>query len=512
MVNPLPTTVTVTPASQGVCAGSIQQLVVSGGELSGLTILSENFNGATNSWTTINNSTGGTDPLLAEWTLQPDAYVYSTYGTWHSNDNSQFYLSNSDAPGSGVTVSTILQSPSFSTSGFTSASLSFYHYYNFNSQSAKVDYSTDGTTWTNLKTYTADAGSVGAFVQDNVVLPAGALNQASVYIRFKYDAGWDYFWGIDNVSITGTASAPFTWTPTTDLYTDAAATIAFTGGNATTLYSKPLSDVTYTVTATSGSSCTTTGISALTVNPLPTVTLTSSPTVTICNGENSGIVVALTGTAPWVLTATDGTSTGPINATSSPRTITVAPTVNTIYSILSVADANGCTNTSTASVDVTVNTPVAVTITESAGVLTSSATTGNQWYNASGLIPGETAQTFTPSANGNYYVIVTDGNSCTTTSNTISFVLSMDNNLFNAGISVYPNPAYDKVFVEISNPSNSKFTVEILSMDGRTLYENKSITKANSTLSIDLSDFASGVYFVKAISESNTVIQKIVVE
>ena len=133
-------------------------------------------------------------------------------------------MSNSDYQGSGTT-STILQSPAFSTVNYTSASINFYHYYyHYTGSTAKIEASTDGTTWTTLQTYNTTQGLVGNFANATIALTAPFLNQSVVYIRFKYDATYGYFWGIDNVSITGTGSAPFTWTPTTNLYTDALAT------------------------------------------------------------------------------------------------------------------------------------------------------------------------------------------------------------------------------------------------------------------------------------------------
>ncbi|HQE37619.1 MAG TPA: hypothetical protein PL022_11465, partial [Limnochordia bacterium] len=90
-------------------------------------IVSENFNGTTHSFTAINNSTGGT-PADAAWTLRPDGYYYS-YTTFHSNDNSQFIMSNSDDQGSGGTTNTELISPEFSTVGLDSLVLDFYHYF-----------------------------------------------------------------------------------------------------------------------------------------------------------------------------------------------------------------------------------------------------------------------------------------------------------------------------------------------------------------------------------------------
>src|SRR5689334_3373106 len=84
------------------------------------TLLSENFNAGDPpiGWSKFNFSSGGIDPSAAAWTIRPDGYTYSSGNfspvTFHSNDNSQFYLTISDAQGGGETL-TMLQSNSFST-------------------------------------------------------------------------------------------------------------------------------------------------------------------------------------------------------------------------------------------------------------------------------------------------------------------------------------------------------------------------------------------------------------
>lgn len=206
-------TISVSPSS--VCVNSSATLG-SSASVGATTLLSENFNGASNSWTTINNSTGGSSSSSAAWTLRPDGYFYNGTSsfTFHSNDNSQFYLTNADAAGSGVTVQTILQSPAFSTTGYSSCTLKFYHHYNYftSGESAKVEISTNGSTWTNLQTYTSDQGTESSFVLATIDLTS-YINNATVYIRFKYDAAWDWFWAIDNVTITGTpVAATYAWT------------------------------------------------------------------------------------------------------------------------------------------------------------------------------------------------------------------------------------------------------------------------------------------------------------
>jgi hypothetical protein len=283
VVNETPTAISISPAAPTVSYNTVNQLLASGGQLTG--ILSENFNEATNNWTTINNSTGGV-PADAAWTLRPNAYAYSST-VFNSNDNTQFYLSNSDDQGSSSITSTILQSPAFSTAGFTVVNVSFYHYFRrFDADAIpKVDYSIDGTNWTNVKTYAAAAGASNAFVLDNIALPAGALDKATVYIRFKFDDIWGFYWAVDNVSITGTGQAPITWSPTTDLYTDVDALNAYTGDARTTVYSKPQATRTYTATATTAVGCT--NSTDVTVSLYPAVSFTLTGPASVTAGSNS---------------------------------------------------------------------------------------------------------------------------------------------------------------------------------------------------------------------------------
>jgi hypothetical protein len=251
-VNPTPSVLTIAPVS--TCANAISPIVATGGTLDNMTILSQDFNGVTNNWTTVNNSSG-TTPAIAAWTLRPDGYNYTS--DFHSNDNSQFYLSNSDELGF-ETTDTQLISPSFSTLNYSSANLGFFQYLRSPS-SATVDYSIDGgTTWVTMQSYNATEGAFAAFANATIALPAAALNKPSVKVRFKFDDFFGWYWAIDNVSITGTQVATMVWSPTTNLYTDAAATIPYTGQNLSTVYFKntsAASSVNYSATATSTLGC-----------------------------------------------------------------------------------------------------------------------------------------------------------------------------------------------------------------------------------------------------------------
>jgi hypothetical protein len=251
-VLPSPATLSISPPEPLVFQDSVQELTATGGDIDGFVILSESFDQPANNWIKTNNSTGGQPPNAA-WTLRPDGYEYLSYGIWHSNDHSQFYLTNSNAQGSGSTTSTILQSPAFNTIGYSAANVSFDHYFyepSAGSSTGVFEVSTDGTTWATLQTYSSTTGAVSAFARASIALTAEFLNQPSVYIRLKYDGAWRYFWGIDNIVIRGNAQTNVTWTPITSLYSDVNATLPYNGESTTTVYSKPSSTITYSVLAT----------------------------------------------------------------------------------------------------------------------------------------------------------------------------------------------------------------------------------------------------------------------
>jgi gliding motility-associated-like protein len=76
----------------------------------------------------------------------------------------------------------------------------------------------------------------------------------------------------------------------------------------------------------------------LTVNALPTATV--SGTVSICNGQSTNLTFTFTGTGPWNYSYSDGVTTFPSVAATSPATVSVNPTITTSYSLVSVSDVN----------------------------------------------------------------------------------------------------------------------------------------------------------------------------
>ena len=170
-------------------------------------------------------------------------------------------------------------------------------------------------------------------------------------------------------------------------------------------------------------------------------------------------------------------------------------------------DAWGCE--STIQLNLTLN---AVTdITTSLSDLTITANNANatyQWVDCddnNAPIPGETNQSFTAAANGNYAVEITE-NGCTAISECVAITTVSTINQKVKELVMYPNPANTSVTIaEIAQSS----TVTITDINGRVMHS----TIANdSTVNIRLENWAKGVYLVNVMNNNNITTKKLVVK
>ncbi len=288
-INPVPASVTANSTVSSVCSTS-NTVNLTSSTATTATLLSEGWNSGTGGWTTANTSTGG-NVADAAWTIRPNAYFYNASSgadpTFNSNDNTAFFLSNSDDQGSGTTATT-LTSPAFSTAGYSAVSMTFYHHYRFNSGAsdrAFVEVSTDNTSWTTVTTYSSTQGAVNGFVQATANLNSVA-GQPTVYVRFRYAATWDWWWAIDNVNITATFSTPvsYAWTSTPTGFASASQNPT---GVAVT------EDRTYLVTVTTPAGCT--ADASVAVDHVQAPVAGSNNTLTICSIDAAVDMSALLG-------------------------------------------------------------------------------------------------------------------------------------------------------------------------------------------------------------------------
>ncbi|MBT0607270.1 Ig-like domain-containing protein [Aequorivita echinoideorum] len=233
----------VTPQTVETCTGNIIELIAGG--------VYNDFNDMNTGWTTVNNSTGPDNPAGAGWKLVNSPY--SPVGGIMSNDDSQFYISISDEVGPGGAVDTELISPPLNLVGVQSATLTFYHLYDYletKPTQGRVEISENNGSWVTLKTYSSDVGTPAVtpknFAFETIDL-ANYTGSANVRIRFRYTGQWSWWWAVDEVNITRSyTNGTITWNSTNDLFVDPNATLPYTGAATDKVYFK--SDVPGTFT------------------------------------------------------------------------------------------------------------------------------------------------------------------------------------------------------------------------------------------------------------------------
>ena len=167
-----------------------------------------------------------------------------------------------------------------------------------------------------------------------------------------------------NITFTGANGTP-PYTFTYRINGGANQTITTTSGNSVTLAVPTNTANTYVyslVSVRDANNCTqpATGNATVIVRPLPTANISVNPT-SVCQNGTSPIVTFTgdNGTAPYTFSYRIGTGTDQTITTTSGNSVTLAVPTNTdgtfIYTLLSVQDANGCSQSQSGSVQVIVH-------------------------------------------------------------------------------------------------------------------------------------------------------------
>ena len=122
------------------------------------------------------------------------------------------------------------------------------------------------------------------------------------------------------------------------------------------------------------------------------------------------------------------------------------------------------------------------------------------------IISGQTASTFTATANGSYAAIITKGNCVDTSACFTITTIGINENNLEAQFSLAPNPSYSSCFVTAPRGKNAMAT--IYDVHGRVVYRKD----FNTLLEINTTLFNPGLYFVEVKNNGVTAIQKLMVK
>ena len=208
----------------------------------------------------------------------------------------------------------------------------------------------------------------------------------------------------DSVSLSASGATTYTWSPATGL----------SCSTCPNPMASPPVTTTYVIVGSSGM-CADSANVTLTVNPIPTISA-SAVTSSICNGQSTAITATGGTSYTWQSASSLSASTG--------ATVTATPAANTTYTVFG-SNAGGCSDSAT--VSITVNTTPTITISASGNdsicvgqnvTLTANGTAaGYTWSNGS----TNSSITVSPSGTTTYSVMATNG-TCGDSANEAVFV------------------------------------------------------------------------------------------
>ena len=232
---------------------------------------------------------------------------------------------------------------------------------------------------------------------------------------------------------------------------------------------------------------------SVTVNSVLGVVGTITGTTTVCQGDNAVTysIPDITGAIAYIWTLPTG-ATG----SSTSNTIEVNYGLSAVSGDVTVKGTNSCGDGGISTLNVVVNPKPATPVISNSGnnVLYSDVASGNQWYDQNGMIAGATSQNYPVTANGSYYVLVSNASCISDTSNTIQITnTGIAATETNSAIVICPNPAKNQITVKVaSNLIGSEFS--ITDPLGRTVQSGK---LANESSTIGIEQLSKGVYLLR---------------
>nr|WP_322624769.1 GEVED domain-containing protein [uncultured Flavobacterium sp.] len=361
-VNALPTAVTVVPATSSVCEGSIVALTATGGintkqavigtgttapaDISYPNPFSAYYGGVKTQilYTATELEAMGVLPGSVINSLSFDFFASVArelndfrikIGATTVENTTAGFVASSDL----TTVYNASYTPVVGTTGWVPFALTTPYVYTGGNLIIEIAHNAGNSgngSGTRTRTTTTTANSVYYGAKDTVA-PAGMASYDALTSYTSQAASTSR----PNITFAFETPRTVTWSPVTNLYTDAQATVPYvTGADARTVYVKATATTPYVATSTNLQGCTAVGTATVTVNSVAAPVVPA--TLTVCVGATVAQLTATGENIQWYTAQTGG----------QPLATTALLESRTYYATQTV---NGCTNVTRAAVAVTVN-------------------------------------------------------------------------------------------------------------------------------------------------------------
>ncbi|MFK8045886.1 MAG: choice-of-anchor J domain-containing protein [Crocinitomicaceae bacterium] len=196
----------------------------------------------------------------------------------------------------------------------------------------------------------------------------------------------------------------------------------------------------------------------------------------------------------------------------------ISPSGNNSWTVSGVYNdtlltVNGCDSVLIINLTIDV---VDLNISETNGEITASQmNAAYQWIDCganNSPIVGETGQSFTPSANGDYAVVITNG-VCVDTSLCLTInTIGIEEEFLLQGIDIIPNPSNGIFSIVLDKHLAGNLEIIVTDLNGRLiLTTTEALQEGETNISINLKNAESGVYLVKLVSDKKYRTERILI-
>lgn len=134
-----------------------------------------------------------------------------------------------------------------------------------------------------------------------------------------------------------------------------------------------------------------------------------------------------------------------------------------------------------------------------------------QWYYMGNPLPGETSSSMLATQDGDYALVVTNANGCQTSVAILNVVTGIADDPSLADARIYPNPSDGNFEVQYLSSGNSSTRIEIVNAAGQIIQTEISPSQRGKN-KFEMNNIPQGVYTLRLISESKTIIKKLIIE
>jgi hypothetical protein len=275
---------------------------------------------------------------------------------------------------------------------------------------------------------------------------------------------------------------------------------------------------TYTLTLTANGCTSSQGTAVVVVLPIvtPNISINSNPSnAVICAGDNLAFTStsANGGSSPtytWLVN--NVVQSGSTQATFASSNLSNGDLVK-----CQLFSSTACATPSTVSsnaISVVVDSTATPIITASGADLVSSQATSYQWYLNGSILPGATAQTYTPTAIGDYTVVTTNANCPSNPSLPYTVItVGIDKVEKAFQFAVFPNPTEGEFRVELEVMTGQEGVFELRDMLGQLVWSKTiKLVSGKNSLPLSIQQEANGIYTLAVMGDKLNQWVKLVVE